>query len=156
MKLSDAPSELAPVQVEITEIPQNSITLSSFGHMAINIGLSGAAVLGSIGIAEATLYLLQLHKKQDGIHLKEDASRQFESVHKKDQAIREQEALQVLLDIAEKHARKISEGGYGKFRPFTVPKEIHQSLESVFEDGTTNVEAYHNLKEAFSPLLDFE
>lgn len=84
---------------------------------------------------------------------KYEISRNSEDAHAKDEAVSEQNTLQVLLDISDKHAP--SGAVDKKVDPFTVAKEIHQSFETMFKDGTTHVKTYQNLK-TLSPLLDFE
>ena len=142
------------------QVSPDRVTLSSYGHLAVDVAVGGAAVLGTILTAEAFLRLLKTHKKRFGNQQNEEKLGQTQRNHLSDEALREDEALQLLLEIAEKHAHKISSEGFdGKFEAFRVPKEIHQSLESVFktkEDGTSNVEAFRKLKENLSPLLDFE
>ena len=142
------------------QVSPDRVTFSSYGHLAVDVAVGGAAVLGTILTAEAFLRLLKTHKKRFGNQQTEEKLRQTQLNHLQHVASREEEALQMLLEIAEKHAHKISSEGFdGKFEAFRVPKEIHQSLESVFktkEDGTSNVEAFRKLKENLLPLLDFE
>jgi hypothetical protein len=136
------------------------VSAASFGHLGINLGVGGAAVLASILGAEWALHVIKSHQSATAHRLQDDEIRQEQQSHAMDGAQREAEVQEILLAIANKQAQKISEQGFDeKFEPLVVPKEIHQSLESVFrkkEDGSSNLEAYKNLKETLSPLLDFE
>jgi hypothetical protein len=150
-------SVAAPVS---EEGPHKSVSASSFGHLGIKLGLGGAAVFASILGAEWGLHMIKAQQSGTLQRLRNDESRQNQQSHATDEAQREAEAIELLLALAHKHAQKVSAEGFnGKFKPFLVPKEIHQSLESVFNkkhDGSNNLEAYRRLKEKLSPLLDFE
>ena len=160
--LSQMSENSDPVDAGDSSVPASPdrVTPSSYGHLAVDVAVGGVAVLGTIFVAESFLHLAKAHKKRFGNQRNQEKLRQNQHNNLQDEALREDKALQLLLEIAEKHAHKVSSEGFdGKFEAFRVPKEIHRSLESVFkkqEDGTSNVEAFHKLKENLSPLLDFE
>jgi hypothetical protein len=140
--------------------PPEPVTPSSFGHLGINLGLGAVGVLVGIAGAECALHIIQMHKKGRIQRMQNDAVRRNQGVAAKEAEEREEEALQLLLDMADRHAQTVSSEGFKKkFEPFQVPKEIHQSLERIFqkkENGVCNVETYLRLKEILSPLLSFE
>lgn len=154
------PAPVAPSKVASQERPQTA-GLASLGHQAIDLGLEGATILASIVVAEYALRQLKVHMKHSTRRMQDAIVRKTQQIHDDNSAIREEQALQHLLDIAEKHAQKISEKGlnHHRLQPFTVPKEINKSLESIFqtkEGGTSSVDRYHKLKDALAPILDFE
>lgn len=136
------------------------VTPASFGHLAINLGLVGATALATLLGAETAFHVLKLHKQAEARRLREDFVRGKQSDYSKDNAKREEEVLELLLDLADKQAQKASEEGSNrKINRLVVPKEIHQSLESVFsaeEEGRSNLQAYTHLKQTLAPLLEFE
>jgi len=154
------PTSVAPSKVASQE-RLNPAGLASLGHKAIDLGLGGATTLASIVGAECALRLLKVYMKHSTRRMQDAIVRKTQQIHDDNRAIREEQALQLLLDIAEKHAQKVSEQGlnHQRLQPFTVPNEINKSLESIFqkeEDGISNVDRYHKLKDALAPILDFE
>jgi len=140
--------------------PSKDVSLSSFGHLGVNVGLGAVVLLGAMAAAEAAIRLIQGHQKSSTQRKQMQFIRARQQAWQKEQLQREHEALEVLLDLAEKQAQRISVKGFtDKLKPLKVPKEIHQSLEHIFkkkneEDDTGEV--FHNLKEALAPLLEFE
>ena len=140
--------------------PSKGVSLSSFGHLGVNVGLGAAVLLGAIAAAEAAIHVIEGYKKSTAERKQMQFTRARQLAWQKDQLQREHEALEVLLNLADKQAQKISQAGFeNKLKPFKVPKEIHQSLERIFKkkdgkDGTG--ETFYNLKEALAPLLEFE
>jgi len=141
------------------ERPNSRITLSSFGHLAIDLGLGGAVVLGAIGTAEAALYLLKQHKQKQMAERQASVFYQKNNQKETGQTRRELDALQLLMGIAEKYAEKVSSNRMDKNKPLVIPKEIHKNLEAIFtehEDGTSYVQEYHDFKKFLAPLIEFE
>jgi hypothetical protein len=129
------------------------VTWSSFGHLGINLGIAGVAVLGIIGVAEAAFHLIGVHRKHTTERKQMEISRGKDQARQKDQILREEEALEILVDLAANHVKKVEEEGFErKLRPLVVPKEIHQSLEGIFKKK----DAFNDLKAILGPLLDFE
>lgn len=150
------------------EIPERHIerrskqvTPASFGHLAINLGFGAVTALATLLGAETAFHVLKLHKQAEARRSRENFVLGKQSDFSRDNAKREAEVLEILLDLADQQARKTStgEGANGKFDRLVVPKEVHQSLESVFladEEGRSNLRAYKRLKQTLAPLLDFE
>jgi hypothetical protein len=134
------------------------ITPASFGHLAINLGVAGAATLATILGAETAFHILKMHHKAQTQRSQASLFLKKKNDYAKDNAKREEIALGLLLELADRQVRKV-EGEGGKVQPFVVPKEIDESLESVFragEDGQSNLKAYERLKQGLAPLLEFE
>jgi hypothetical protein len=141
-----------PNQAPPEDAPKG-VTWSSFGHLGINLGIAGVALLGVIGVAEAAFHLIGVHRKHTTERKQMEFSRGKEQARQKDQSLREQEALEIVVDLAANHVKKIeAEGFERKLRPLVVPKEIHQSLEGIFKKK----DAFNDLKDILGPLLDFE
>jgi len=134
------------------------VTPASFGHLAINLGVAGAATLATILGAEATFHILKMHHKAQTQRSQASLLLKKKNDYAQDNAKREEIALGLLLELADRQARKV-EGEGGKVHSFFVPKEIDESLESVFragKEGLSNVKAYERLKQVLAPLLEFE
>ena len=140
--------------------PSTGVSLSSFGHLGVNVGLGAIVLLGTAAVAEAAIRVIEGYTRNTTQRKQMQFIRARQQAWQKEQLQREHEALEVLLDLAEKQAQRISAKGFtDKLKPLKVPKEIHQSLEHIFkkkneEDDTGEV--FHNLKEALAPLLEFE
>ena len=134
---------------------------SSFGHQAVNIGLGSVGVLAGILTAEWALHLFHHHQTGAAHRGRLNSERKTQVDHVTNVAQRHNEAMKLLVDIADAHAKKIPAGDFnGKFDTFTVPKEIHEGLEALIlskgNEGVSSLEGYKNLKETLSTLLDFE
>jgi hypothetical protein len=142
------------------ETHPEGVTLSSFGRLAVNVGIGGGLFLGAIVAAEAALYLIGVIKKSMTEREQLEFLRASEQARRKDQVQREQQALEILLDMAGKQAHKVSAEGFEKkLKPFVVPKEIHKGLEGIFkgkDDEDETGKAFHDLQDALLPLLEFE
>lgn len=136
------------------------VTLSTYGHLAINLGLGTAATLAAVLGAEWALHMIKNHQHESTRWEHGNFIREKELEQENEKAVREQEALEVLLKMAESHARTFSSDDFdGKFRSYKIPKEIHESLESIFRGGaygTPGISSWKDLKENLKPLLDFE
>ena len=82
-----------------SEVDPNPISISSFEHLVIDIGLGVAVVLGT----KAALLLIICISPRAANCRKYEISRNSENAHAKDEAVSEQNTLQVLLDISDKH-----------------------------------------------------
>lgn len=139
--------------------PSQSVSLSSFGHLAVNVGIGGALLLGAIAVAEGALHLFGVYRKTTTEREQLELQRAGEQARRGEQLQREYEALEILLDLADKQARTMSLEGPGqKWKPLVVPKEIHHALEGIFrkKNGEENAVAFRTLKESLTPLLEFE
>jgi hypothetical protein len=117
------------------------------------LGIAGVAVLGIIGVAEAAFHLIGVHRKHTTERKQMEFERGKDQARQKDQILREEEALEIIVDLAANHVKQVeAEGFERKLRPLVVPKEIHQSLEGIFKKK----DAFSNLKDILGPLLDFE
>jgi hypothetical protein len=155
----------SPFPSRVAEIPhanhKEPVTLTSFGRLGINIGIGGAAVAATILGAEWLLHHFRSHRTNSAYRGHTNAARQSQGDCDSDIALRQEQAMKILIDMAQNHAKRISSKGFnGKFERFMVPKGIHESLETVFrtsKDGDiSSLERYHTLKETLSQLLDFE
>jgi len=136
------------------------VTLSSYGHLAINLGLGTAATLAAVLGAEWALHMIKNHQHENTSWEQDNFIREKELEWESEKAAREQEALEVLVKMAENHARTFSLDDFeGKFESYKIPKEIHETLESIFREGaygTPGIRSWKDLKENLKPLLDFE
>jgi len=133
--------------------------LKPFGHLAIGVGVAGAAALGSILAGEAALRLYEFHLKAKQKERDEAAKRAKDIKYLGEQGEREQQAEALLLDVAQRYAEKMKGQKFENFERFKVPKELSESLEHLFvedPDGNSNLEEFKNLKKTLAPLLDFE
>jgi hypothetical protein len=140
--------------------PSEPVTLSTYGHWAINLGLAAGATLGTMLAAEWVLCIFKSRQEEITKLEHDNFVRDRDLKAEKEKRNREHEALQLLIGIAEKYARVFSSRRFdGKFQRYRIPKEIHQGLESIFKDGshgTSKVRSWKELKENLKPLLDFE
>jgi len=156
-----APIDTSETSQESNESHREPVTLSTYGNLAINLGLAAGGTLGTILAAEWALHMIKALQR-DATRLKHDnVVRGKDLAFEKEKATREQEALETLIEIAQKHAQGFSSDDFeGKFARFTVPREIHKSLESIFKDGiygtSNDIRTWSQLKENLKPLLDFE
>ena len=135
------------------EVSPKDVTWSSFGHLGINLGIASAALLGVIGVAEAAFYLIGIHRKHTTERQHMEFLRSKDQARRKDQLEKEEEALEILVNLGAKQAQKVeAESFERKLKPLVVPKEIHQSLEGIFK----NKDGFNDVKDILSPLLDFE
>lgn len=138
------------------------VTLTTFGRLGIGAFLGTAAALGSIWSAERIMGIYHLHQTSLANRGKKENEICIHDGHAREMATRQDEAMKLLVEMANKHAQRISSGDFdGKFERQRVPKEIHQSLEGLFKpdrrnDDTSDLEGYQTLKDTLSPLLDFE
>jgi len=136
------------------------VTGSTFAHLAIDLGLVATLMLASITAAETGLQLMKHKMKTRTSREKEDIQRGLRYIQAQEQSLREDVAEDLLLEMAAIHAGKVSRSFNGKksFEKFKVPKEIHGSLENIFlrGDEASDAKGFNDLKDALSPLLDFE
>jgi hypothetical protein len=147
-------------QIQSVSSASGPIKGSTFAHLGIDLALGATFILAAGAVAEATLLLLKNKKKIMLSRQKEDILRRLNYIKSHEQSLRKLEAKNILLDIADNHAARISSSFKGKktFERLKVPKEIHQSLENIFltGEGASGEEGFEDLKRALSSLLDFE
>jgi hypothetical protein len=138
------------------------VTFNSFARLGVGVSLGSAAVLGSIWGAEQILGIYHLHQASLAHRGMKEKEIHANDGHAREMATRQDEAMKLLVEMANKHAQRISSDDFdGKFERQRVPKEIHRSLEGLFRtdrrnDDTSDLEGYQALKDALAPLLDFE
>jgi len=148
-----------PASPPETASGEKGLDLKPFGHLAIGVGVAGAAALGTILAGEAGLRLYEYHLKAKQKERDEAARRAKDIKYIGEQGEREQQAKGLLLDLAQRYADKMKGQKFEKFERFKVPKELSKSLAHVFfedVDGSTNLEDFKNLQKTLAPLLDFE
>jgi hypothetical protein len=152
------PSPLFDAVTNKPSSPREPVTFSDLGRDLVNIGVGIIGLILGLGAAESVLHISSMLKTHKAERIQNEVRRQAKADRVRDAEIREEEALQLLLEIAEKHAQRLSAEGFDKkLEPFVVPKEIHLALERIFlKDGGSNVGAYRNLKDTLAPLVSFE
>src|SRR5579859_2540532 len=132
---------------------EEPVTIQSYGHLLVNLAVGAAALLGTVITAEFGLKTFLNHKEHSAQHKQDDVLHKIDYDTGKELSEREDEAMRILLAMAERHAQSISSEDFdGEFEPYVVPRRIHKSLEGIFrtdkrKDGKSTLEAYKNLKE---------
>jgi hypothetical protein len=162
-QISEPPTTPETTQLQ-PDIQQSSST-SPFSTFAI-ISAGTALITGlGIGLSEWFLHWYPRHITSKHSLTHKNLTFTNDLAHRKQQQIRRERAMDLILEMAENYADKITqptvqEGGFnGEFNPLKVPKGIIGVVENVFEvtegvDGR-GVEALDGLKEVVAPVLDF-